>query len=131
MSLRTQWSSQCPSSGGRYLVSYSDLPVEKLDEPTLKQLFDKWRDELLKSVEGKLGGETSISHDGHPGREFKIVLRGGDARARFFVVERRFYLLLALRLTLLSELRDEPEGFGKFFDSFKVVAAKRQVAATF
>jgi outer membrane lipoprotein-sorting protein len=110
------------------IVDYADLPKSMADATNIKPIFDASRDEFLKSIEGKLAGETPISLDGYPGREIKIDRRGGEARLRFYMVHSRFYQLAMVRFEFLSKPSGEME---KFFGSFKLTGDEKQVAGLF
>ena len=114
------------AKGGVFcIVDYADLPKEVTDPATIKAAFDEVRDELLKGAQGKLGSEATITLDGHPGREIKIILPGGEAKARLYVVNRRFYQLVIIKLSRPDKASNEID---KFFDSFKLVGNTKPVA---
>ncbi|HEV2912142.1 MAG TPA: DUF2092 domain-containing protein [Pyrinomonadaceae bacterium] len=107
------------------IIDYADLPKPMIDPTTMKLIFDQARDELLKGMEGKLASETTISFEGHPGREIRIAFRGGEARAKFFLVNERFYQLAFMNIEGLGKSSVDAD---KFFNSFKLVANPKQVA---
>lgn len=121
----THYGFTAAQSGVICIIEYADLPKQVATPDNIKAIFDEVRDQLLKTVEGKLANETIISLDAHPGRELKINLRGGTARARFYMVNERLYQLAFMEIVFL----DKPSSaMDKFFDSFKLVADSKSVA---
>jgi outer membrane lipoprotein-sorting protein len=108
------------------IIDYADLPKPLIDPTTMKLLFDQARDEFLKTMEGKLSGETTISIEGHPGREVRIAFSGGEARANFFLVNERFYQLAFMSMNVFGKSSVDAD---KFFNSFKLVANPKQVVS--
>jgi|GEM_PF-731431 len=106
------------------VIDYADFPKTMLDPANMKLLFDQVRDEFLKTIEGKLSSETTISLEGHPGREVRIALRGGEARTKFFLVNERFY-----QLAFMNVLGKSSVDADKFFNSFKLVTNPKQVVS--
>lgn len=107
------------------LVDYADFPKEVTDPATIKATFDEVRDELLKGAQAKLDSEATISLDGHPGREIKLILPGSEAKARLYIVNRRFYQLLIINMPMLNK---DASVLDKFFESFKLVGTTKPVA---
>ena len=72
---RFEWIDYFPWKDGRTRIVWSDgKEAFTYWEPDLYE--DEVRDEILKTFQGKLGSETAISLDGHPGREVKIIVSG-------------------------------------------------------
>lgn len=108
------------------VIDYADFPKPMIAPANMKLLFDQARDEFLKTIEGKLSSETTISLEGHPGREIRIAYRGGEARAKFFLVNERFYQLAFMSMEVLGKSSVDAD---KFFNSFKLVANPKQVVS--
>jgi outer membrane lipoprotein-sorting protein len=121
----THYGFTAAQSGVICIIEYADLPKQLATPDNIKVIFDEVRDQLLKTVEGKLANESVISLDAHPGREIKIDLRGGSARARFYMVNERLYQLAFMEITFSGK---PSSAMDKFFDSFKLVADSKSVA---
>jgi len=107
------------------MVGFADLPKEFADSNNAKLLFDEARNEFLKEIQGKLASESAISLEGHPGREMKIHIYGGEAWARYYLIEGRFYQLAITRIDALSKSDD---AVVKFFNSFKLIPNSKPIA---
>ena len=115
------------AKGGVFcLVDYADLPKAAADTADAKTFFDQVRDELLKVFQGKLGGETAITLDGHPGREIKIIISGQEAKARLYAVNQRFYQLVIMKAARADKASKDIDNL--FFDSFKLVGNTKPIA---
>ncbi|HKR15477.1 MAG TPA: DUF2092 domain-containing protein [Pyrinomonadaceae bacterium] len=110
------------------VLSYTDFPKETLVANDVEGMLETTRDQFIKQLDGKLESETSLSLDGHPGREVKVNMFRGKARFRLFLVNYRLYVLLATTLDNSSE-SDEDEKFNKFFTSFKLTPIAKPIAA--
>jgi len=108
------------------VLDYADLSQQFVSLTDTKTLFDQARDELLRDAQGKLASETTVTFEGHPGREMRIHLAGGEARVRFFLVDGRFFQLAITRLDRLSESDADVD---RFFNSFKVTSAAPRTVA--
>jgi hypothetical protein len=107
------------------LIDYADMPRDFVDPSNLKELFDQARDEFLREAQAKLASETQISLDGHPGREIKFNIYGGEGTLRFYMVGERFYQLGII----ISDLSDKSTAeIDKFFTSFKIIPSTKPVA---
>ncbi|HST22978.1 MAG TPA: DUF2092 domain-containing protein [Blastocatellia bacterium] len=107
------------------IVDYADLPRKATDVADANGFFDVVRDEILKITQGKLGSETAISLDGHPGREVKIIVSGQEAKARFYLVNQRFYQMLIMKMVRADK---SSKDIDNFFDSFKLVGNTKPIA---
>jgi outer membrane lipoprotein-sorting protein len=107
-------------------VAYTDLPKLLAPAGNVDGFFASTRDEFIKEVGGKLASETSISIDGHPGREIKVNVFRGELRVRMFLVGDRLYLLWVT--TLDKSLESDTALFNKFFDSFKLNVTTKPIA---
>jgi outer membrane lipoprotein-sorting protein len=107
------------------ILDYADLPKQFGGPADSEALFDQARDEFLKEAQAKLSSETKIIHEGYPGREMRMHLYGGEARARFFLIEGRFYQLAITRVDVPSKSDDAMD---RFFNSFKVTPASKRIA---
>jgi len=107
-------------------VDYADMPKELGDAKNSDALFDLARDEFLKGAQAKLERETNITMDGHPGRELRVLVYGGVARLRVFLINGRLYQLV---LTLIDKkATSEEETVEKFFNSFKPTTPPKSIA---
>lgn len=114
------------SKGGSFcIIDYTDVPKLLASPENMNTIFTEARDAFLKQLDGKLAGESTISLDGHPGREIKVDLRGGEAKARFYMVNERFYQLIFMGISFLDESTGE---MNKYFDSFKLVGDTKSIA---
>jgi outer membrane lipoprotein-sorting protein len=108
-------------------VAYSDIPGKFLAANDVDVFFQSVRDEFIKEVGGKPASESSLSLQGHPGREIKVHMFRGDLRLRLFLVGDRLYLIWIMKLDTASE--SDTETFNKFFDSFKLNPTTKSIAA--
>ncbi len=83
-----------------YAVSYADYPTSLIQQANLNQpgnlntFFTLVRDELVRSLKGRLIGDRGVSVNGVVGREFRIIRPGGRLLiTRFFLVNQRAYEL--------------------------------------
>ena len=103
-------------SGAAYFVGYFDMT------PTQTYTLTDGRDGMAKAVNGTVIGETKVTLSGYPGLDVTISLTsaGTDfvARARFYQVERRVYIVQGVipRTGMTASV----EKVAKFFDSFQV-----------
>ncbi len=82
-------------------VAYNVYP-EEIRQANPQSVLDGARDGATESLKGKLVGETRLTIDGYPGREFTIVKEKGDEKmffhARIFLIDRRLYQLQVVRV---------------------------------
>ena len=107
------------------IIDYADLPIKATETAAAKAFFDEVRDEVLKVFQAKLGSETAISLDGHPGREVKLIVSSAEAKARFYLVNQRFYQLLFMKMDRADKGSKDVD---TFFDSFKLVGNTKPIA---
>lgn len=102
-----------------YLVGWVDYdPNFRFD--TQKEL-EVNRDNFVKGVKGQLTGTTKpIKLGDHPGIEFTAESEQALFRSRVYIIGRRPYQLVALRLKGLDESPDD----AKFFSSFAIKQAR-------
>lgn len=112
------------TTGMTCIVDYADLPREFADPDNANTLFDEARDQFTKNVQGKLASETAISQDGHPGREVRAHILGGEAVARFYLASDRLYQLVITSPDLPTRPGHEIDSF---FSSFKIIAKTKPV----
>lgn len=98
-------------------LDYADLP-KTVGRGKEEAIFDEVRDAFLKEAEGKLANEKTIALEGHPGREITIHIRGGEMKARLYLVNERLYQLV---ITQFIGVGKSSEVFDKFFNSFKII----------
>lgn len=111
-----------------FMVGYMDLPKQSLAANDVDGFFDGVRDQFVKEAEGKLASESSLSMEGHPGREIKVTLFRGELRLRLLLVGERLYQLALTNFEKVSEA-DKEEAVKKFFTSFKLTPAAKPIAA--
>ena len=109
------------------MVAYSDLPNQSLVGDNVDAFFDGVGSEFVKHGGGKLVSQTSMTLDGHPGREMKVQMFRGELRIRMFLVGARLYLLSLTKYD--KSLDSEAETLNKFFGSFKLNAITKPIAA--
>ena len=113
-----QYMASASVGAGLVMVGYFDYPngvVFSLDEA---------RNGMVKSLQGTLVNEESISLGGSPGRSIKIAAKtetGVDFmdRARFYDVNRRIYVLQCL-FPKANDGDSAAQTCDQFFDSFRV-----------
>jgi hypothetical protein len=101
-----------------YLVSWTTYD-RNVEYKGTDKVYDRVRDALISSKDGKLISESTITWFGHSARAITFV--DSDKRivkARFYFIGRRFYQVMA-------EARTEANSadVDKFFDSFKVAGS--------
>ena len=99
---------------GDYSVEYSDLPGIAVDLGGSGTIFNKAKEGVLKDNGGAETHFSSISLRKHPGKELNFQVPGKDSgKARFFLVEKRLYVLVATS--------SNPGNVEKFLNSFKLL----------
>lgn len=114
------------SQGGlTCVIDYADIPADAADlNPGA--LFDTARDEFIKQLAAKPASEQQILLEGYPGREVKFYVRKGQATARFYLVDRRFYRITMIDSNLTAK---SSSVIDKFFASFKIMTQTKTIAA--
>ena len=107
------------------MIAYTDIPKQLLVANNVDGLFDGVRDQFIKEAGGKLASESSLSLDGHPGREIKLIMFRGELRLRLFLVGDRLY-----QLSVINSDNSDEESLNKFFASFKLNSIIKPIAAT-
>jgi len=105
-------------------IAYVDLPKQISAANDVDGFFGGVRDEFIKEVGGKLASESSLSLEGHPGREIKVYMFRGDLRLRLFLVGDRLYVL-----SLIKSSETDEETLKKFFGSFRLNPTIKPIAA--
>lgn len=110
---------------GIYLVHYLDRELgkkgpltEKDKAESAEEALGKTRDELVKSLGGKLLGESKVKLGEHPGRELLIDAKAlGLYRVRLYLAGPRVYqvVLVGPRELVRSKAGD------RYFESFRLV----------
>ncbi len=102
-----------------YVILYVDTPgMSKADDKLLKKIFDSARDELVKTLKGKLVGDTPIKLGKAPGREVRIEAESPKSyRTRLYQVGDRYYQLILMGSKEATASKDAE----KFFGSFKTM----------
>ena len=109
------------------IVGYIDVPSRALVGNDVDGFFQGARDEFVKEIGGKLGSESTVTLDGHPGRELRVIVFRGEVRMRLFLVRDRLYQLSLITMDKNSEIDEET--FRKFFGSFKLNPITKSIAA--
>lgn len=101
-----------------YMVAYSDYPNTMIQERTPKLILDGARDGAVANAKGRLLNESSVSMNGHPGREVHVEPVGGKVTitARIFLVGRRLYQVMVL----MPKEKASSKDVNKFLDSFRI-----------
>ena len=112
-----QYMASAPVGVGIVMVGYFDYPT------TVVFSLDEASNGMVKSLQGTLLGEESISLGGSPGRQIKIGAKTGSGtdfidRARFYDVSRRIYVLQCL-FPKSDDGERTAQTCDQFFDSFK------------
>lgn len=91
------------SRHGPYVVAHADFPQIQYSQQDIGRLFDYERERLLGQAQGagtdvsgrpRITFDNSISLQGHPGREVRIMFSDDRySQARMYFVEGRFYVL--------------------------------------
>jgi hypothetical protein len=105
------------SKAGGFITMYSDYPDAVMSAGTDKLLDGAKAGATAFGKGAKITGESKITVEGHPGREWVIDVPGqGVLKGRVFFVKNRFYQLVAG-----GDPKKVPEkDVQKFFDSFKL-----------
>jgi hypothetical protein len=116
-----QYMASAPVGAGLVMIGYFDYPN------TVVFSLDEARNGMVKSLNGTLLGDESISLGGSPGRSIKIAAKTESGidfvdRARFYDVNRRIYVLQCLFPTT-SDGASSAQTCDQFFDSFRVKSA--------
>lgn len=108
-----------------HFVNYTDYPMN-IEQPGLvKRFLDNARDGGLARVateEPRVSGELDVSVEGHPGRLFRVELKG-DAimRHKLVVVGNRLYVLSMGSSKRPDAQAEYEKRATAFFDSFKLM----------
>ncbi len=101
-----------------YQVTYFRLPEsEKIDTSTAsfrQAFFSGLAQGLVKSLQGELLTETTITHEGSEGREMQIKTEYGIVWSRMFLMNGMVYSLSVLSAS------QERENQNRFFGSFTI-----------
>ncbi len=105
------------AGGVTYSASYSELPGIAVALGGTHTIFNKAKDGLLKEAGGSENAFDAISLGKNEGRELSFTLNGGGSgKARFFLVDKRLYVIVA------SGPASAAAAMGKFLDSFKLLS---------
>ncbi len=106
------------SGDGDYSAEYSDLPWVAVGLGGPETIFRRAKEGVLSDNGGVEGSFNVLSLGKHPGRELTFQGPGRESgKARFFLVERRLYVLVASGAN--------PANVQKFLDSFRLLQAAR------
>lgn len=106
------------------MVGYSDIPKLPGVAENPDPMFDGMQEQFIKELDGKIESHSSLTLDGHRGREVKAKLFRGELRMRMFLVGNRLYYM-----SLINGGKDAAEeAFKKFFTSFKLTSVTKPIA---
>jgi hypothetical protein len=108
------------------MIAYTDIPRHLLVANNVDEFFESVRDQFIKEVGGKLASESSLSLDGHSGREIEVHMFRGRLRLRLFLVGDRLYVLSFANSD--KALESDMETPNKFFGSFKLHSITKPIA---
>jgi hypothetical protein len=113
-----QYLAKVQQSDAIYLVGYFDRA------PGTTFSADRARDGMVSAVKGSLVSEGTISLNGYPGRELKVVARSETTDyvllAKFWVTESRVYVVQVV-YPKSSESEALSTNAAKYFDSFQIL----------
>lgn len=114
----TQYMAQVADGNGMLMIAYFDYASDVVFS------LDNARDGMIKSINGTLLDEHSMSLGGAPGRQLKIAARTEQGmefidRARFYDVRPRVYVLQCIFPRSMDSAAIA-ERCDQFFDSFRV-----------
>lgn len=108
-----------------HIVGYTDYPMNMEQPERVKGVLDNARDGSLARVakeDPRILSETDVSVEGHPGRFFRVELKG-DAmvRTKIVVVGNRVYVLTVGTPKHLDAQAGYEKAATTFFDSFQLM----------
>ncbi len=102
---------------GAFVVSYCDLPANKVKPGSEQKRLDLARDGAVNNARGKLLGEKECKLDGFPGRELDIETdQGQRIRMRIVAAKQRLYQAMAMGPALFTQGKDA----ALFLDSLRL-----------
>ncbi|MCC6272340.1 MAG: hypothetical protein IT572_02635 [Deltaproteobacteria bacterium] len=105
------------AGGVTYSASYSELPGIAVALGGSHTIFNKAKDGLLKEAGGSENAFNEINLGKNEGRELSFTLNGGGGgKARFFLVDKRLYVIVASGPTSAAA------AMSKFLNSFKLLS---------
>lgn len=105
-----------------YIVGYCDYSPDLAKPENAEHMLDGARDGAVSNTKGKLIGESSITLDGHPGREIGVQVAPEDQppmiiKGHFFMVKNRLY-----QVTVVApRSRAQDKAVDDFLQSFKLL----------
>ncbi len=105
-----------------YVLGYCDYSPELAKLDYAERMLDGARDGAVENTKGKLIAESSISLEGHPGREIVVQIAREDQppmilKGHFFMVKNRLY-----QVTVVSpRSRAQDKAIDDFLQSFKLL----------
>lgn len=104
--------------GRAYMAQCSRFSLARTD---VKKELDSARDNVIRSLDGKLLHEKDIKLAGHPGREVVLALPDGTVmRARYFVDNQDLFAVMAV----VPRGEESTNETNEFFDSFHLLSAE-------
>ncbi|MBE9224472.1 hypothetical protein IQ264_03150 [Phormidium sp. LEGE 05292] len=111
----TEHSFSLTSDDSAFLIHYSDIPdIEKLSKEQITELLDNAPNDFAKAAKAKLITATTVSLDGHPGKEFEFTSSEGiNGKGRVYLVKQRLYIVVGMTT--------QPDNLQRFLDSFRLI----------
>jgi len=104
------------TANGNYSIEYSNLPGIAVSMGGEKTIYNKTKENLLKVLGGQEISFSPTSFSGHSGMELTFIIPSYNisGTARFYLVEKRLYVLVA------SNKKSPDPNASKFFGSFQI-----------
>src|SRR6185295_20212724 len=116
----TQMVSSSDENLNEFMVSWTEYKSSDFEQRGTDALFNRIRDALVGSQNGKVLSESAIDAGGHPARSLAFSTSDGRlTTVRFYFVQNRFYQVMAQTRPGFSEMAD------RFFESFKLIQSAR------
>jgi hypothetical protein len=105
-------------AGYSYVVRYTDYPQDVVQKIGIEKWLDNERDYIVVSVPGKLVSERSITLNGYPGREIRVLADDGKFRiCRLYLVNNRYYNVYVV----MPDQNSVSAQVEKYLDSFRLL----------
>lgn len=104
------------SGGVTYSASYSELPGIAVTLGGSHTIFKKAKEGLLKEAGGTETSFNEVSLGSSEGRELNFTTSAGIGKARFFLIDKRLYVIVA------SGPNGAAAAMSRFLNSFKLLS---------
>ena len=104
------------AGGSTYSASYSELPGIAVTLGGSNTIFKKAKEGLLKEAGGTESSFNEISLGNSEGRELNFTAGSGIGKARFFLIDKRLYVIVA------SGPNGAAAAMSRFLNSFKLLS---------